>query len=394
MNEPRFILAGSVIDGSSTGVSKNIYLKVKDGCIADIGSIADLPDSDSAVIDDFSHCTILPAFVDCSVSLARSPSVDSKVQLADKDASFEIKTTTLEKHVSYCHAYGVLGVADSDTPSELVEHFFTEMAPQDLITIKTFADLSMSKKVGSPEKPATDFIKINYSANIDDPNVSDISINYVTLCKILQNRGNQKAIVVANGKQHVAEALNAGCDAIEQGYDMGEENLKRIAKDNVLWIPSVLRAKNGLDSSGSSGDVCCRFSQRYVAPGKALPGAEEYWKNVLSDQLAQLRLAKELGVTTAIGTGAGSIGILHGESMAEEIKLFIKAGYSLQQAIRCASENGANFLGMSNLGTLTVGNTATFLITRGTVNQLPRKLSYLEGIYIHGVPSSIYGHNP
>jgi imidazolonepropionase-like amidohydrolase len=175
---------------------------------------------------------------------------------------------------------------------------------------------------------------------------------------------------------------------------MGEDNLREMAEKNVLWIPSVLRAKNALVSSGSGGDVCCRFSQRYVAPGKALPGAEVFWKKMLADQLAQLRLARKLGVPTAVGTGAGSTGLLHGESMVEEMKLFIKAGYSLEAAIRCASDNGARFFGMEKLGTLTVGQEATFLITRGTPHQLPRKLSYLEGIYVNGAPSGMYRKNP
>jgi imidazolonepropionase-like amidohydrolase len=175
---------------------------------------------------------------------------------------------------------------------------------------------------------------------------------------------------------------------------MGEDNLRKMAEKNVLWIPSLLRAKNALDTSGSGGDVCCRFSQRYVAPGKPTPGAEAFWRKMLADQLAQLRLARELGVTTAVGTGAGSAGILHGESLVEEMKLFIKAGYSLVETIRCASEHGARFFGMEKLGALTVGRQATFLIVRGTVQQLPRKLSYLEGIYIDGKPSGTYRKNP
>jgi imidazolonepropionase-like amidohydrolase len=140
----------------------------------------------------------------------------------------------------------------------------------------------------------------------------------------------------------------------------------------------------------SNGDLTL-FS---VAPGKPVPGAEDFWKKMLAEQLTQLRFARKLGVKTAVGTGAGSIGILHGESMVEEMKLFIKAGYSREETIRCASKNGAGFFGMKKLGTLTVGRRATFLITRGTVKQLPRKLSYLEGIYVDGVPSITYRKNP
>lgn len=77
------------------------------------------------------------------------------------------------------------------------------------------------------------------------------------------------------------------------------------------------------------------------------------------------------------GNWAGSVGILHGESMAEEMKLFLKGGYRLEETIRCGTENGAKFFGMERLGRLTVGRKATFLIARGTVQLLPRKLSYL-----------------
>jgi adenine deaminase len=80
--------------------------------------------------------------------------------------------------------------------------------------------------------------------------------------------------------------------------------------------------------------------------------------------------------------------------MVEEMKLFIKAGYTLTETIQCASENGTRFFNMENLGTLTVGRNATFLISRGGVSQLPRKLAYLEGIYVDGAPSSVYRKNP
>lgn len=264
-----------------------------------------------------------------------------------------------------------------------------------IIDIRTSARLCGSRQdwaVNSSTGSA--FVKIGYSGNIEDEKAPSPQLTHEDLVHLLRYRGGKKAVVVANGLQQVEEALEAGCDAIEQGYGMGENNLRKMAANKVMWIPSVLRAKNGLDSAGTGGDVCCRFSQRYVAPGKANPGAEAFWKKMLAEQLTQLRLARKLGVTTAVGTGAGSVGILHGESMVEEMKLFMKAGYSLEETICCASENGARFFGMERLGALTVGQQATFLIARGTVKQLPRKLSYLEGIYVNGAPSSIYRKNP
>ena len=419
MGETRFIVAGRFIDGSGGEVRRNVFLAVKDGIITAIGSATDLSRHDGAAIDDFSHCTILPALVDCSVSLARSPSVDRKVRLAAEEAGLAEKTAMVERHIGYCHAYGVQGVADSDD-SDLVERYQERMAQGSIIDIRTSGRLCRSRPCVAGNSAGGDFLKLGYSSNVEDEGVPDprfipqghksrclagsliglsrqavqLSFSHEDLGRLLQHRGGKKAVVVANGQQQVEEALAAGCDAIEQGYAMGEDNLRKMAEKDVLWIPSVLRAKNSLDSAGSGGDVCCRFSTRYVAPGKAVPGAEAFWQKMLAEQLTQLRFARKLGVTTAVGTGGGSVGILHGESMAEEMKLFIKAGYSLEETIRCASENGARFFGMEKLGALTVGRQATFLITRGTVQQLPRKLSYLEGIYVDGEPSSTYRKNP
>ena len=395
MGGTRFIVAGRFIDGSGADVRRNVFLAVKDGIITAIGSAADLP-RDGAAIDDFSHCTIVPALVDCSVSLSRSPSVDRRVRLSAEEAGFAKKAAMLEQHIRYCHAHGVQGVADSDDITDLVERYQEGMAQEgSIIDIRTSGRLCRSRKdCAAGNSAGGDFLKISYSGNIEDEEAPYSRLNHEDLCHILQHRGGKKAVVVANGMQQVEEALEAGCDAIEQGYVMGEDNLRKMAKKDVLWIPSVLRAKNALDGAGTGGDVCCRFSLRYVAPGKPVPGAEAFWKKMLAEQLTQLRFARKLGVTTAVGTGAGSVGILHGESMVEEMKLFIKAGYSLEETIRCASENGARFFGMEKLGTLTVGRKAIFLITRGTVKQLPRKLSYLEGIYVDGVPSITYRKNP
>lgn len=379
MDRTRYIVAGNFIDGSGTGARRNMFLAVQGSIITAVGSVGDLPSSDTAVIEDFSHCTILPALVDCSISLSQSSAADPAVRSTAVEAGSAEKTAMLERHVRYCHIHGVLGVAASEDITGMNKLFRDEMGHKGIITIR---------------QAGADFLRIDYSPHIEDLEERGSRLSYEDLCSVLKNRDGKKVVAVANGRRQVAEALAAGCDAIEQGYGMGEDNLRKMAEKKVLWIPSVLRSRNSLDGAAGGGDVCCRFSTRYIAPGKADPGAEAFWKKVLADQLAQLHRARELGVTTAVGTGAGSAGILHGESVVEEIKLFIKAGYSLVESIRCASGNGAAFFGMENLGALAVGRPATFLLSRGTVQQLPRKLAYLEGIYVDGAPSSIYRKNP
>lgn len=381
-----FVIAGRLIDGFGGPVRRNVLLTVINGTITAMEDGGAPPKQ--AIVHDFSHCTILPALIDCNVSLSRSPSVDLAVQETAATANMNSKRTLVNQHIHYCHTYGVLGLGDGDDETNLVSSHLTEIPSPLSTVIRTSGPLRTDTSV-----VPSDFIKVAYSASIDADHPSDSDLNLGNLQNILE-KNNCKKMVLANGVQQVEDALRAGCDAIEQGYDMGEQNLKEMAKRGVLWIPNVLRAKNSLDSCGGGGEVCCRFSQRYVAPGKAIPGAETFWKKTLAKQIELLGMAHKLGVKTAIGTGAGSTGIVHGESVMEEMKLFIKAGYTLEETVRCGSENGAEFFSMDTLGGLKVGRQATFLISRGTVKQLPRKLSFLEGIYISGAPSELYNKNP
>lgn len=389
MSETRYIVAGNFIDGSGADMRRNVFLEVSNFIIASIGPASDLPRDLGALIDNFSHCTIVPPLVDCSVFLARSPAVDMGLGLPPGSAGFKELSAAVRRHIYYCHTHGVLGAAENEDLSNLQALF-----REGIIDTRIPASACRPEQDEADCSSTTgDFLKIDYSGNIETGVISS-GPGYDFLCSLLKQKGGKKAVVVANGRQKVEEAIAAGCDAIEQGYLMGEENLEKMADRGILWIPSVLRAKNALVAADSSGNVCCRFSTRYVAPGKHDPAAKASWEKMLDEQLRQLHLARKLGVKTAVGSGAGSGGILHGESVAEEMKLFIKAGYSLEETIRSASETGAEFFGMQKLGALVVGQPATFLLTRGTVQQLPRKLSYLENIYVDGSPSSSYRKNP
>ena len=168
MSETRFILAGSFIDGSGADMRRNVFLAVKDTIITAIGSAADLSRNDWVAIDDFSHCTIVPALVDCSVYLSRSPAVDKRLRLSTDKAGFVKKAAMLERHIRYCHAHGVLGVAENDDISDLLGHDLQVMAPGDSIDIRTSGRICRSKQDCADGNPAGgDFLKISYSGNIE-----------------------------------------------------------------------------------------------------------------------------------------------------------------------------------------------------------------------------------
>lgn len=181
-------------------------------------------------------------------------------------------------------------------------------------------------------------------------------------------------LIRADGEVPVKMAVESGCRAIIGGEAMGQDNLKRLADLGITWVPMLFALKTSEQHAFA------------MEPGKQS-------MNRFAHQMEQVALAREMGLRVAVGTGAGSRGILHGEAMVEELKLLLKAGYSLSEAVCCATHHGAQLLD-SESGLLAVGKPATFLVARGTPAQLPRKFAYLEAIYIDGTPSSLYRKNP
>ncbi|MDP3283833.1 MAG: amidohydrolase family protein, partial [Desulfobacterales bacterium] len=180
----------------------------------------------------------------------------------------------------------------------------------------------------------------------------------------------RRVMVHANGKKPVADALAAGCNSIEHGFFMGVENLKIMAEKGIVWVPTACTMK------------------AYAEHMKHGSTEHEVSRMNLDHQLGQISRARELGVTLALGTDAGSIGVHHGSAVIEELTLLITAGYSLPEAIRCASCNGAELLGIEDAGVLSKDMAATFLVAKGDPSKLPDSLSAIQAIYINGSSAS------
>jgi imidazolonepropionase-like amidohydrolase len=154
-------------------------------------------------------------------------------------------------------------------------------------------------------------------------------------------------MVHANGEAPVAAAISGGCDSIEHGYFMGGENIRKLADRRITWVPTAVPMKANVDRY-KEGSV------EYDVAGRTL-----------DHQLAQLSKARKYGVTVALGTDSGSPGVEHGEAAAQELQLLTAAGYTVEEAISCATLNAARLLKTDLPGYLAVGTPATFIVKRG-----------------------------
>jgi imidazolonepropionase-like amidohydrolase len=325
----QFIHAGALIDGSGGPITQSVLLTIDDGSISAITPFDPSNPPDPALVTDLSYAILVPPFIDCRVHLAFSGTTDLALRKQQKTAAFNDARAVIKRHIVYLFRHGVLAVRDAGDSSGHVLRY-------------------MAESRGSDEEPVV-----------------------VQVAGQAEKNGN---MTMANGSDAVQRALETGCRAIVQGQTMGRENLQRMAETQTVLVPTLYAMKALVEAAAT-------------ADGKKTVAED------LARQLEQVALAKELGIPVAIGTDSGALGVLHGEAVVEEMKLLLKAGYTLAEAVRCATSNSAQLLDM-DAGRIAVGKPAHFLVARGTPAQLPRKFAYLEDIYLDGKPSPFYRKNP
>jgi len=401
MSKTRFISAGWLIDGSGGPIQEKVLLRLVDGRIDTIKPFNAELLPEASQVTDLSHCTIIPPLVDSHVHLFMSGTIDKRIRERQLVAGYDELRPIIGQHLHYLFSHGILAVRDGGDRGGFALRYRSEPEMHKEVILKV-AGRAWHKKgrygaligryPGELENLAESYCKetdridqvklVNSGLNSlkifdreTSPQFSEAEIAGVVAAARQQGR---KVMVHANGRLPVQLAVQGGCHSIEHGFFMGRDNLQLMAEKGTVWVPTLFTMK----AYGANINF---------APPGADPQVIE--KN-LNHQIEQLAMARELGVNVALGTDAGSLGVLHGESVVEEMKLFKKAGYNLAEIVQCATSNGARLLGIKDFGLLTPGRAATFLVARGAPAQLPRKLSYLEAIYLGGVPSDLYRKNP
>ena len=175
-----------------------------------------------------------------------------------------------------------------------------------------------------------------------------------------------RTMVHANGRLPVEIALKSGCRSVEHGFFMGMENMQRMVDQDIFWVPTAYTMKAYYKHLKKKG------VERLIS------------RKNLDHQLEQIFQAKRMGVSIALGTDAGSLGVHHGSSVIEELKLLMEGGFSLQEAIKCATLNGARLLGARTIGMIAKGMTADFIAVKGGPSDLPDSLNRIELMVVNG----------
>lgn len=397
MSDIKFIDAGWLIDGSGGPVLKNVRLGIEKENIVSINE-SGFKDPSIKAAADLSSCTILPPLVDSHVHLCMSGTNDPIVRKNQLDINFADAKVIISNHIAQHLSHGVLAVRDGGDKYAHALRYLNEC--HDIINspVKIKVAGKAWHKAGRyggligrpPEKnrslaeeikncsDKTDHIKIvnsglNSLKEFGKETNPQFSIKELSDAVKIAERLGLKVMVHANGKKPVEFALVSGCHSIEHGFFMGDENLRLMAEKNITWVPTACTMKaysEHMEKKSIEYDVT---------------------RMNLEHQLKQISMARKFGITIALGTDAGSTGVHHGSAVIEELGLLIMAGYSLAEAVKCATFNGATLLGIEEFGLIAKAKPATFIAVKGDPSEFPGSISSIKAICINGILTNLPG---
>jgi imidazolonepropionase-like amidohydrolase len=160
----------------------------------------------------------------------------------------------------------------------------------------------------------------------------------------------KKVAVHAHGADGVNIALNAGAASIEHGTLMDDESVRLFKRTGAYLVPTLSTVNGYLerlaaDPNAYSPEVLPKIRYRISITGK------------------NVEKAYPAGVKIAYGTDAGVS--KHGRN-ADEFELMVKHGMPPAQAIKAATVNAADLLGLgAEVGTIEAGKRADIIAVTG-----------------------------
>ncbi len=158
------------------------------------------------------------------------------------------------------------------------------------------------------------------------------------------HRQHHKVASHAIALNGVHNSVEAGVDSIEHGDYIAEADIKTMVQKGIYYVPTI-------------------YVGEYVAQGRAAAGAK-VWLEMIKIHADTFQRAVKAGVKIAFGTDVG--GFDWGINPAGEFPLMGQYGMTPAQAIRSATANAAELLGMQNdVGSIAPGKYADLVAVKG-----------------------------
>lgn len=375
----KVLKGGKLIDGLGNMPIKDSVVVLKNGLIEDVGQegIVEIPSEEYAEFYDIRGKTIMPGLIDTHTHIQLSKDekefdlLKQTVPLKSIKAYRNAKIT-LESGFTTMRDLGAenlvdLGVRDAINDGVLIGPRILASGYKIMPTGADFMiyppEISIEGRftMDSPDEirkavrellaMGVDIIKIMATGRTfrksSSPNAYALSLEEAKIAVIEAHNQNVKVSAHAHGAKGVKIALEAGCDTLEHGTILDDDDVEFMARNDIYLIPTLSYGKR----------------VEYFGMESGLP---EYSvrKAIASRQNRLISFSKALkgGVPIAMGSDAGMPFINHGEN-AFEIEQLVEAGMTPMQAIVASTYTAAKALGLADsVGTIEKNKIADILI--------------------------------
>ena len=209
------------------------------------------------------------------------------------------------------------------------------------------------KAVRQRYKEGSDLIKITASGGVlsvakDGSNPQFTEEELATIIATAKDYG-MKIAAHAHGAEAMKRAIRAGISSIEHGTYMDDETIALFKKHGTYYVPTITAGKSVADSAKMAGYYPDLVTPKALAVGPKIQ--------------ATFGRAYKAGVKIAFGTDAGVF--KHGKNWME-FQYMIEAGMPPIEAIKAATVNAADLLGMKEqLGSIEAGKLADLVAIDG-----------------------------
>jgi imidazolonepropionase-like amidohydrolase len=369
--DPVVLRAPRLLDGTGTPAVEDAALLVDGRRVAYAGPAAGLPEGASQIPTlEFAGATLLPGLVDVHVHLVASGDPDLAAGLPKTEAGRTIAAVVnarrnLDRGVTLVRDLGAPGpeavlVGRAVEEGTLTGPRVVAAGPAVTMTGGHIPYLgrvtdgvdAMRAAVRANLALGARCIKVVATGGVLTMGVDPRKPAYTQAeLDALVSEAHRLGLTVAAhaiGEGGVAAALRAGVDSVEHGMFLDEAAIELFLATGAR-LSATFSAPHGILSGPS-------------VPGwikdRARPAAEA--------QVESFRAAVSAGVPVVAGTDAGTPDNPHG-GVAREVAFMVEAGLDVLKAVRAATAEAADLLGVDDRGVLRQGAAADVLVADGDV---------------------------
>ena len=387
------VRAGRLFDSKTGRMLKNQVVIVSGERIAEAGPAAETRIPAGASVIDLSHATLLPGLIDAHTHMfnARKPhgATEDYMLIAVENAQLDLRAgfTAARDMTSHGNGYGDVAIRDAINDGRLD-------GPRYQVSTLGIVWSAKPKDPSAPVNPLTatpvhspedaraavreqiahgaDWIKLypagGYSFSPTGKDLYEVTYPLPVLQAAIDeaHRLGKKTGCHAYGGEGLQNAITAGCDTIEHGFGLNQEQIDTIVAKGLFYDPTLMR-----------------YTEPYMDDTDAKNTGGKYRMIPIFEHAVQMAAATK-GIKIMVGSGADGSTFPHGTQALEFIALVKHGGMSAAQVLQAGSMTNAEAMGWQDrIGSIEKGKFADMIAVSGDpladISELQRVKFVMKG---------------